>query len=373
MSSTKPDVIIIGGGPAGAMAALHSCRAGARTLLFEKNSKPGIPVQCGEFMPAADELKLMFPDAPHINDLLEIPLTCVSNKTSIMRVLTPAEQEYDIPFNGLILERGLLEQTILAAAVDNGLELQCGTTAKSVKGSTVETNRGTFEATVVIGADGPQSIVARDNGASPLQNTAFGIQHLVESDRISDDVVELYFGPVAQGGYGWVIPKGNGLFNIGVGVRINRPNSLIGKEVLDPFIEVIKKRSEGSMKILSTTAGLIPVEGPLKTTVRGNALLVGDAAGQLMSCNGGGIPTAMICGRIAGEAAAKCALNGSPLSAYEKTWRTQIGKELARGVATRHVFDLITRSKIATEIAMRIAGNSGMRKLVMCKPWYTAW
>ena len=355
------------------MAALHSCRAGARTLLIEKNSKPGIPVQCGEFMPAADELTLMFPEAPHINDLLEIPLTCVSNKTSVMRVLTPAERGYNIPFNGVILERGLLEQTILAAAVDNGLELQCGTTAKSVNGSTIETNRGAFEATVVIGADGPQSIVARDNGSPPLQNTAFGIQYLVESDRISDDVVELYFGPVAQGGYGWVIPKGNGLFNIGVGVRNRRPNSVIGKEVLDPFMEVIRRRSGGSMKVVSTTAGLIPVAGPLKTTAFKNTLLVGDAGGQLMSCNGGGIPTSMICGRIAGQTAAEYALNGAPLSVYEQRWRTQIGKELARGVATRHVFDILTMSKITTEIAMRIAGNSGMRKLVMCKPWYTAW
>jgi flavin-dependent dehydrogenase len=205
----KLDIIIIGGGPAGAIAALYACRAGANVLLIEKNRNPGIPVQCGEFMPAADELKQMFPCVPDIDELLKIPLECVSNRTSVMRVISPSEREYEIPFNGLVLERGKLEQRLISSAVENGLKLHCETTVTSVRDNIAETNRGAFTADVIIGADGPQSVTARDNGTPMMKNMAFGIQYSVESDRIADNIVELYFGPVAQGGYGWVIPKGS--------------------------------------------------------------------------------------------------------------------------------------------------------------------
>jgi digeranylgeranylglycerophospholipid reductase len=180
----------------------------------------------------------------------------------------------------------------------------------------------------------------------------------------------MYFGPIAQGGYAWVIPKGPGIANVGVGVRTPARRAAVKRDVLEPFLAHIGRRSAGELRLNNFTAGLIPVGGPRRSTVVGRCLLVGDAAGHLMPCNGGGIPTAMICGRAAGRAAAACAREEAPLTDYERSWRHELGRELAHAVTTRRIFDLVTRSRAATEFSMFAAGTTGMRNLVMCKPWY---
>ena len=80
----------------------------------------------------------------------------------------------------------------------------------------------------------------------------------------------------------------------------------------------------------------------------------------------------MICGRTAGEVAASHVREGVPLVEYERRWRRDVGRELAHAVTTRRIFDVVTRSPSATELAMAIAGPGGMRELMMCRPWHRA-
>jgi flavin-dependent dehydrogenase len=78
----------------------------------------------------------------------------------------------------------------------------------------------------------------------------------------------------------------------------------------------------------------------------------------------------MICGRAAGTVAAAHIKGEAKLTDYEKAWRRELGRELSQAVTTRRIFDTITRSRAATEFSMYAAGATGMRHLVMCKPWY---
>ena len=148
--------------------------------------------------------------------------------------------------------------------------------------------------------------------------------------------------------------------------------ALADRGVLEDFIATLEERSGRKIERLRFTAGLIPVGGPRRRTVRGNVLLAGDAAGHLMPCNGGGIPTAVICGALAGEVAAAHVREGTPLSAYEERWRDAVGRELSHAVTTRRVFDVVTRSRAATELAMSIAGPHGMHDLLTSRAWYRA-
>ena len=68
------------------------------------------------------------------------------------------------------------------------------------------------------------------------------------------------------------------------------------------------------------------MSGTIRTFVKGNYLLVGDAAGMVLPSNGAGITIAMVGGRIAGQVIAEHLSAGTPLGEYEKRWDQQMGK-----------------------------------------------
>ncbi len=370
------DVAVVGAGPAGSTAARFAALGGARTLLVERRREVGRPVQCGEFLPTTAVLRSMFPRARNIEGLFEGARPFVRTRTRVLRVFSPAGRSYDVPFGGLVLDRDRFDRSLAEAAVSAGAELWKETRVFALRGNVLETERGEVRARVVVGADGPRSVVARDAGFAPLSHMAFGVQYPVRGLGLDPHVVEMYFGPVAPGGYAWVIPKGGDLANVGVGMRpvfsAITTDRAATKGVLDGFIRMLESRGRRRAGRLRFTAGFIPVSGPRRRAVLGNVLLAGDAAGHLMPSNGGGIPTAMIAGSIAGTVAAQHVRDGLALSAYEKRCREAVGRELASATTTRRIFDAVSRFPAAMEFAMMIAGPRGMFDLFSCRPWYKA-
>jgi len=340
-------------------------------LVIERRREVGTPVQCGEFLPSAAVIRRMLPGLPDPGELFGGALEFARARTRILRIFSPSGRRYDIPFDGIVIDRDRYERSLADAAVAAGAELWKGTKATALRGGTLETTRGPLSARVVIGADGPKSVVARDIGLAPDPCMAFGVQYVARGPEFDPEVVEMHFGPVARGGYAWVIPKGDGVANVGLGVRLATKRAQV-RRVLDGFVAMLERRTGRRLERIRFTAGFIPVGGPRPRTVIGSVMLAGDAAGHLMACNGGGIPTAMIAGRIAGEVAASHVREGLPLSAYENMWRRAIGRELAHGVTTRRIFDMATRSPVVTELAMSVAGTRGMRDLMSCRSWYRA-
>ena len=47
MPDEKYDIVVVGGGPAGSMAARAAAAKGAKTLLLERDASIGVPVRCG--------------------------------------------------------------------------------------------------------------------------------------------------------------------------------------------------------------------------------------------------------------------------------------------------------------------------------------
>jgi len=97
-------------------------------------------------------------------------------------------------------------------------------------------------------------------------------------------------------------------------------------------------------------------------------MTVGDAAGHVISVNGGGIPLAMIAGRICGKTAADNVLSGVSLEEYQNEWSRVMLKPLkiaARGKMLADVFAF--GSDLRTNICMRILGKRRIAKLIRCK------
>ncbi|MHC4248953.1 MAG: geranylgeranyl reductase family protein, partial [Planctomycetota bacterium] len=298
----KFDVAVVGAGPAGSTAARFAALGGASTVCLERRRVVGSPVQCGEFLPDTAELRRMFPQDPGTVELLQPEDDFICARTHTLRMFSPSRHAYDVPFDGCVVDRDRFEQELAAKAARAGAEIRTSTRVLALQGGVLKASSGPVRARVVIGADGPKSVVARSIGLREDARMAFGVQYVCRGS-FDPSVVEMHFGPVARGGYAWVIPKGKTVANVGLGGRTPGGRAAL-KDDLDRFVRLLEERNGRRLERGRFTAGLIPVGGPRRRTVIGDVLLAGDAAGHLMPANGGGIPTAMICARIAGEVAA---------------------------------------------------------------------
>jgi digeranylgeranylglycerophospholipid reductase len=198
-----------------------------------------------------------------------------------------------------------------------------------------------------------------------------GVQYEMSRVEVEKDVVEMYFGAnVAPGGYAWIIPKGDDVANVGLGVRTTFSEK--GVSVMEYLRRFLNFHKVASRKVSKGTAvafrkGVIPVGGPIERTYGENIILAGDAAGFAMAANGGGMPPGMVTGKIAGEVAANHLNDGIELSEYEKEWNHQIGKELRTAVEIRRLIDKAISSDEKMESIMSRLGARYMGELIRCR------
>ena len=355
----KVDVVVVGAGPAGSNAAEHAALKGASVLILEKRLKVGLPVRCGEFMPSVTEMKSIFPKATELDSLFDVPNNLHSLPTDVIRIFSPKLKHWDVPFGGYTTDRDLFDQYLASRAVKAGAELRTGLECTGVKGKVVSTPEMEIEAKVVIGADGPLSLVGKSLGYARSTDLCPAVTVQVKGDF--EPIPEMYFGTVAPGGYAWIIPKKGGA-NVGLGVARRFSKMPVG-DYFDQFLKMKEIKNDKQ-----PMGKFVPMSGPISRTVLGDSLLVGDAAGQVMAVNGGGIPISMICGRIAGQAAADTALRGLPLTAYEEKWRREVYKPLRTAVHTKWLANTCFGSKWRLEVAMGLLGQRRINKLIRCKP-----
>ena len=136
--------------------------------------------------------------------------------------------------------------------------------------------------------------------------------------------MEFYFGEhVAPGGYLWVFPKGNDSANVGIGISVELAKQKSAVRFLEEFVE----KNYPKAGILTRIAGGVPCAKTCEEIVKGNVLLVGDAAHQVNPTSGGGIISGMIGGMMAGHVIAEAVLKSdmAHLGEYQKRWSKRLG------------------------------------------------
>jgi digeranylgeranylglycerophospholipid reductase len=343
----KYDVIVVGAGPAGSMAAKEAAKGGASVLVIERKKEIGAPVRCGEGIGShwLAEMDIKVHDRAICKHITGSLLVAPDMKSHI-KVRTPETK-------GIVVDRKVFDKDLAIEAAKAGAEIMIKSEVTSVKkengriaGVVVESNgmKQEFASKVLIAADGGESTIARMaglNSVATLYDTDFGVEYEMANVEC-EDLIEIYFGRgIAPRGYFWVFPKENGVANVGLGIG--------GKEkghAIDYLNKVLKLERFKKAQPLALKAGIIPVGAPMRGLVLDGFMVAGTAAHQVDPIHGGGICLAMDAGLRAGRVASKCALAGKTdaksLYEYEEDWRNKREAKLLQRLALRKVIEKLS-------------------------------
>lgn len=332
MEKLKCEILVIGAGPAGGAAARAAAESGADVLLVESRQKVGVPVQCAEFIPAM------------LKGQLNLKANFVAQKVTGMKTYRSDQEVTFTKAPGYIIYRDRFDQALAQAAEAAGVRLMTSTRAVSRTESgtvilrTKDALKYEVEAKVIIGADGPHSMVGKWVNAQNA-NLLPGVQVTMTITEALEHT-EVYFRPDIFAGYGWLFPK-NDVANVGLGLKKQTENKYSVRQILDRFVESLKQDGKITGEPRNYAAGWIPAE-PVRQTVHGNVALVGDAAGHTHAITGAGIFASVIGGKMAGEAAGQAIAENDILllEEYNKEWQDLMGDTLERAFDRRQYMEI---------------------------------
>jgi digeranylgeranylglycerophospholipid reductase len=348
------DVVVIGAGPAGSIAARTAAQAGLSTLLIEKRQEIGSPVRCGEAV-GRDTLEKFIPLDP-MWIAAEIDTYSVSNPQGDCVVLPPLERT-------LVLERKLFDREVAHSAARAGAEVVVKARATGlirngagVEGVNLVVQGEPHEvrAKVVIGADGTESQTPRWAGLKSipqLKNYYTAAQYLMTGIEVDPRICQYHVGwSIAPGGYCWVFPKGGQQANVGLVMWVDPKEKKTAIQYLNEFVAA---RFPGR-SILAQVVGGIPITNVLPEMVTGGYMAVGDAAHQSDPLTAGGISNGMQGGlfaaQVAAEAIKRSDVSAKSLKKYEQMWDAEFGKLYRRLYRIRQAFLKVPEEKISRMI-----------------------
>lgn len=336
MLNNEYDVVVIGAGPGGCVAARNLAREGHKVLLLEKREKIGIPVRCGEASTKLSDLQTYGP----------IDESCIESIINGLYIYGPNGVNIDLAQKGtgIMLNREKFDPWLAKLAADDGVEVVTraraelvGNVEKGARNVTVKIGDGAGERTaeirakMVIAADGVESRIGRMLGLDCIQKpglTCTGVDIQVEGILTKEDYLTFWQGhDFINDGYIWSFPKQkSNVTNFGAGFLITNKNR---QNILEVTMEWLYKLFPGA-KINHVVGGVIPVSSVLKDYTLDNFALVGDAAHHTNPLTGGGIAAAMRAGRFCAqtvhEGLSNNDLSKSFLKTYEKRCYDYFGR-----------------------------------------------
>ncbi len=336
-----PDVLVVGGGPAGLSAARALADGGRRVVLAEEHGAVGEPVHCTGVLAREAFAELGLPAHVILNELLTVRFhapggACVEHETPDVEAV--------------VIDRRALDAALADRARAAGVDLRTscrvthiephahGVTATFAGGATIESR-------AIVLAAGANYTLQRRLGLGLPSVFLQSAQREWPAARGGD--VEVFFGnTVAPKGFGWIVPV----------ARPEGPHVRVGVMVEhDPerYFTALVARARDSWGIVSDgeppRRKMLPL-GCLTRTYADRVLVVGDAAGLVKPTTGGGIYYGVVTGRLAAEVLLQGlesdALGAGDLSAYQRQWRRRFRAEFGAQMALRMLSHRLTDADI---------------------------
>ena len=324
-------ILIVGAGPVGCYTAQLLKRMGYHPMLLEEHVTLGKPVHCAGIV------------SSEILTLVEhfISTDAIKNRINNFSINTPWEAPFSISKEGIAV---VLNREKFDSSLGEGLDVHLGERVSSIKNNNgiymVNTEQGgKYEADILIGADGADSIVrkyflnnyiGKDNKDNIKLDYYFGLQYQIELDDssqlINHNEIRVFFNSRIPF-FVWIVPEKEHSLRIGV-LADN------GKKTLTDFMR--EQEIEGRIEEIFT--GKIPI-GFIPTS-DDNIALAGDAACQIKPLTGGGLSYGLQSAVILAD----CIKEGK-LEQYDSRWKKKFGKEIRFGIKARKIYENLNESQ----------------------------
>ncbi len=306
-------ISVIGAGPAGNYAAYLLAKDGQQVDVYEENAIIGDPIQCTGIVTSS------------IANMLKLSDEFIVNRIMKARIYAPDNKFIEVALHNenIILDRKKFDQHIGELAQEAGAKFHSNHRFMDFKNNEMlmrDTKAGVtknIKTDIVIGADGPNSQVAKSAGL--LRNREFWVGAQATIKHKNDNAIE-FFPHV--GTIGWICPEDEETVRIGICAKYN---------VSQCFENFLREKAPDA-KILERQGGLIPIYDPKIKAQKENVYLIGDAAGHVKATTLGGI----IQGMLAAEAARDSIIYGKD---YDKEWRKKLSKDLWIALLMRKAMD----------------------------------
>ncbi len=390
MNRIERDVVIVGGGPAGAICASYLAKAGVDVLLLERDSFP------------RDRARGSMVSEKFSRHLAQLEASDALDRMSVfmnhMLVVSGGGREALIDFECYGTNRRDLEKLLADTAVSWGAELRQGCRVIGLlrelgKICGVRIYSGGVESEIrskiVIGADGAMSLTAKLSGLMREYPQAMniGMSTFFEGVRLDRNIAigqystygTVFFDRDIAPGYVWIMPSGDGGVlrghcNVGMTIDYTMGSRRDAVDMEERFEEWLKRSTRGS-SMLSGAKRIAPwskgkqtfVNQNMKNTANG-LILIGDAASSMLPLWSDGLSAAADSARAAADTAWEAIKNNDYSDAFlNKTYRahqlmmSQSEKDdILRKIA---IIRETLKDPVGTDRAVeRIRGNKNLAK-----------
>ena len=331
------DIIVVGAGPAGNVAASRLSSKGFRVAVLDRRQEIGDKLCTGIVGPEC--VQRFPPDPSHIH-----------HEAIAATVVSPAGKRYRITrerAQAFVLDRVAYVQSLADSAAAAGAEYRLGHQVTSIDmsngrvdvGTRSRSGRHSYRARMLIIGSGFGTPLLDMAGLrnGHRRDHMIGAQAEVEAPGLES--TEIYMGrAIAPGSFGWLVPLSDSRALAGT-VSRERPDG-----EMERFLSSLQRIGKVRRVVKPPRRWGVPLR-PLGKTYADRVLVVGDAAGFAKPTTGGGIYYALLSGEMAAEAADD-AFQAEDLSArrlkdYQRRWKAVFGNELRTGYYARLLYEAL--------------------------------